>query len=882
MQKKSIIIDGNSLIYRMFFGIKEMSNAKGIPTNAIYGFVGVLWKIQQEYKPDYLGVAFDLKAPTFRHTAYEAYKDGRDKMPEDLVVQLELLKKLLGIMQVAVLELEGYEADDIIGTLAKQGKQVGAKTQIITGDRDSFQLVDDDINILYTTTRSGSNFMVINKEAIQEQYGVSPEELIEVKALMGDKSDNIPGIAGIGEKTALKLIKQYHNLETLYENTADLKGKQKEKIELGKEDAFTSRFLGTICLDVPLEKGVEALAVQPMFNEEAVTMLKELGFKSIIAKLGNESTPQGKALGDVSYMKINKASDLGIVLENLVKTAQLVIHGIQNENGIWLVIGTGNQYYYLSGKELVTAFFSEFMALPNADNILTIGHDLKQMTHLYEKFGAVITNYEFDTLIAAYLLNPADLRYEISELSLKYLEITLESKEEFFGKGKKFTPPESIDDEKLGGYLVSQCRMIHQLKKMMEEKLIEYDMKNLFKDIELPLLQTMAAMETQGFKIDIEALEALSKNFEKRLVVLTNEIYDLAGYEFNINSTKQLGKVLFEDLQLPVIKKTKTGFSTSVEVLEELQPYHEIIDKILEYRSLAKLDSTYGIGLINLVDTQTQKVYTTFNQTVTATGRLSSSEPNLQNIPVRTELGREIRKVFIASTTNHILVGADYSQIELRVLAHLSGDEGLVHAFMENQDIHARTASEIFGIPMDMVTREQRSQAKAINFGLIYGKQAFSLAKELGINRKNAQDYIDMYFKRYPKVLEYMENIKKEAHETGYVTTLWGRRRYIPEISSRNKMIAQSGERMALNTPIQGTAADIIKRAMIAVEGRLRKEGLQTQLILQVHDELILDAPEAEAEKVQKLLIEEMEGAVQLMVPLTVDSHLGKTWFDLK
>lgn len=883
MRKKSILIDGNSLLYRMFYGIREMTTAKGVPTNAIYGFVGVLVKIEQEYRPDYFGVAFDLKAPTFRHKKYADYKAGRDKMPEDLGSQFVLLKELLRKMEVPILELSGYEADDIIGTLAKEGERQEADTFIITGDKDSFQLVDDRISILYTTTRSGNQFTTVDADYIMERYGVTPPELIDVKALMGDPSDNIPGVAGIGEKTAIKLIKAYHTIDGLYDHIDDLKGKQKEKLLNGRDSAYESRFLGEICVMAPVEKHIEDLAFDGMFTDSAKEMLAELEFKSILKKVDGSDAVLTDHQGDMlPFTRVEDQRSLMGLLGQINQFSRVFIYALEEGDALWMALRAGSQYYFLPDAAMVEAFIGGLADIPVADDVEIIGQDLKQLTHIFNRFGGCIPNYTFDTMIGGYLLNPSDSRYHLSALAAKYLDEALPDDEEFFGKGKTKKAAEDMEVGVLAPYTIRLCDALYRLWKLLPEKIEEDGMTCLMDTIELPLLAIMASMEELGFTIDVGALEALSHSFEKRLLELTQEIYDLAGETFNINSTKQLGVVLFDNLKLPVIKKTKTGYSTSVEVLEELKLFHPIIEKILEYRSLSKLDGTYGKGLIKLIDPETHRVYSTFNQTVAATGRLSSSDPNLQNIPVKTELGREIRRVFIPSAPDRILVDADYSQIELRVLAHLSGDENLIDAFKKEQDIHTRTASEIFGVPMDEVTREQRGHAKAINFGLIYGKQAFSLGKELGISRKEAQDYIDTYFARYPKVAAYMENVVTEAKEKGYVTTLWGRRRYLPEIHSRNRMLVQSGERMALNTPIQGTAADIIKKAMITVSARLAQEGLKAKLILQVHDELIVDALESEQEQVLSILIQEMERAAVLSVPLTVDAHCGHSWYEVK
>ncbi|MEG2210391.1 MAG: DNA polymerase I [Eubacterium sp.] len=883
VNKKNILIDGNSLVYRMFYGIHEMSNSKGIPTNAVYGFVNVLVKIQSDYKPDYFAVAFDLKTPTFRHEVYDAYKGGRDKMPEDLEVQMVLLKELLEKMNVPMITLEGYEADDIIGTLAKKGEAENIKTQIITGDKDSFQLVDDYINILYTATRSGSQFVNVDHTYIMERYGVIPKELIDVKALMGDPSDNIPGVAGIGEKTALKLIKEYHNIDTLYENIDDLKGKQKEKLEIGKESAFSSRFLGTVCLDAPVGIELEDIKFESIFNEESIEMLKELEFRSVLSKMTADTNNEKSIIADVEFTTIDNLTEMITTMNRLARKPKLTLYAHQEDERVWVAAYIDGIYYYIKEPDMVHAFFRNLSEIPQADQLQTVGHDLKNLTHIYHRQGSVLVNYTFDSYIAAYLLSPADQRYDLQVIAAKYLDESILNKDDFFGTGKKQVKAETMDAKNMAHYMVKNCQIIHKLEEVLLAEIKKLGMMELFEKIELPLLKVMASMEELGFTVDLHQLETLSLEFEEKLVTLTCAIYQMAEEsDFNINSTKQLGVILFDKLKLPVIKKTKTGYSTNAEVLDQLVLFHPIIQKIIDYRMISKLDSTYGKGLIKLVNPKTHKIYSTFNQTVAATGRLSSSDPNLQNIPVKTEMGREIRKVFVPSDDTHLLVDADYSQIELRVLAHLSGDENLIDTFLKEQDIHTRTASEIFNTPMEEVTREQRSHAKAINFGLIYGKQAFSLGKDLGITRNEAQTYIDLYFSRYPKVMEYMENIKEEAKMNGYVTTIWGRRRYIPEIQSRNRMLVQSGERMALNTPIQGAAADIIKMAMIKVYNRLEKEKLHSKLILQVHDELIIDTLKSEEEQVMRLIIEEMESAAELRVPLTVDAHAGHSWFDIK
>ncbi|KNZ41201.1 DNA polymerase I [Acetobacterium bakii] len=879
---KSILIDGNSLIYRTFYAIREMSNSKGIPTNAIYGFVNILVKIQDEYQPDYLGVAFDLNAPTFRSLAYDEYKGGRHKMPEDLQEQFPILKELLKKMGIAILEVEGYEADDVIGTLANLGSKKGYDTEIITGDRDAFQLVGPRTKVLFTK-KGISQLDEVDEAWIQENYGLTPKDLIDLKALMGDKSDNIPGIPGIGEKTALKLIQKYTTLENLYEHIDEEKGKQKEKLINGKENAYLSRMLGTIVVDVPGFEDFEALSFQPLFNQESIALLKELEFNTLLSKI--EATEEVDTIQKpVEFEWVKTMAEMDTLIQALAKTNEVTVYYHEEEDQTYLTLRVQEIYYYLNpvGVEEL-GFFQKVGDLPNFQTLEFTSQDLKNLIHIFHKNGIDDIKDSFDTYVAAYLLSPGDQRYDLKSAAYKYLKRDVLNDEELFGKGKSLVNADKLDEALLATYMVKNCDTVYHLKAVLTEALEETGMTDLYNTIEIPLLRVMASMETLGFTVDLEQLEALSAEFEKKLTLLTQEIYELAGEsDFNINSPKQLGEVLFENLKLPVIKKTKSGYSTNIDVLEQLVLFHPIVQKIIDYRTLSKLDSTYGRGLMTFVDADTHKIYSTFNQTVAATGRLSSSNPNLQNIPVKTEMGREIRRVFVPSDQDHILVDADYNQIELRVLACLSGDENLIDTFKKDQDIHTRTASEIFDTPLEEVTREQRGHAKAINFGLIYGKQAFSLGKDLGISRKEAQEYIDRYFSRYPKIQAYLANVVKEAKEKGYVTSIWGRRRYIPELNSRNAMLVQAGERMALNTPIQGSAADIIKLAMLRVYDRIKKENLKAALILQVHDELIIDTPKDEQVQVERLIKEEMEGVADFCVAMTVDVHSGSSWFDLK
>ncbi len=885
MKKKLIVIDGNSLLYRMFYGVREMRTAKGIPTNALYGFINVLYKIQYEYRPDYFAIAWDLHTPTFRHQMDPLYKDGRDKMPEDLQTQSNLLMDILQQMHIRNLTAEGYEADDLIGTLSLLGKKRGIHTDIITGDKDSFQLVDDDVHVMYTATRSGSQFVTVDRAYIRERYGVTPSELIEVKALMGDKSDNIPGVTGIGEKTAIKLVQEYGTVENLYARIDEQKGKRKENLINEKDAAFMSKTLGTIVRDAPIAEDFTELEKKEFFTDAVMDTLKELEMHSVIKRIihAKGEAPEKVVVQRVAdYTIIKDYQQLIPLLTDINRVGEVTLHYKREPGFDCLAVLANRLYYYIDTPEIIGHFITGLAEIPEADKVSVIGHDLKQLEHLFENYNGVIVNYGFDTYVGAYLLNPSENRLDITALTARYLDRVLTDEEVFFGKGRNKKSLKDLPAQELAAYMVEECHAVDDLKIVIGDKLSENNLQPLYEDIELPLVKVLAAMEKQGIAVDVPQLEGISQMLEDKQKELEQEIYDLTEQQdFNINSPKQLGAVLFEKLGLPVIKKTKTGYSTSAEVLEQLALFHPVVPKILEYREVAKLDSTYGKGLLRLVDPETRRIYTTFQQTVTATGRLSSTEPNLQNIPIKTETGRQIRKVFVPSDANRLFISADYSQIELRVLAHLSGDETLIESFENEEDIHRRTASEIFNVSMEEVTARQRGQAKAINFGLIYGKQAFSLSKDLDISRKEAQNYIDLYFKRYPKVEKYMVDIVKSAKEQGYVTTLFGRRRYIEEINSRNRLMVQAGERMALNTPIQGTAADIIKIAMIKVYNRLLNEELNATVLLQIHDELLIEAPQSEKEVVLKLLVEEMETAVRLDVPLTVDAKVGNSWYEL-
>lgn len=885
-----VIIDGNSLMYRTFYGIRPMTSKRGVPTNAVYGFANILLNIFENHHPDYIGVAFDEKKPTIRHEKFDDYKAGRLKMPEDLVTQLPLIYEMLDKLNIRKISLEGFEADDLIGTISKTYSAEGTEVKILTGDRDAFQLVDDNITVLFTK-KGISDVDVINEEAIEKLYGegITPNALIEIKALMGDKSDNIPGVAGVGEKTAIKLVQQYENLESIYENIQEQKGKLKERLENDRENAFLSRQLGTIIINVPVDFELDEFKANEYKTKEAANFFMELDIVSISKRLGNidEVKEENTIRSSKDIIDVLDQSTMNSILEKAKEAGQIhmtwyisshmynkrIIHG--------LAIGIKKEIFFFQNNLSEDDFILFFKELMENKEIKKVGHNFKDLMVYCMQNNVDLKSADFDTYIAAYLLEPSDSRYNIDDLAQKYLDVNMKSREEVVGKKKnQISFLEINEDHK--GLLVDNLEALFLLRAIFEEKMKDLNMEHLFKDIEMPLVEVLSSFEYQGFKIDVDELNELDGKFDEELEALTKAIYALSGKEFNINSPKQLGEILFEELKLPVVKKTKTGYSTNAEVLEKLKGEHPIIEKILEYRTLAKLSSTYIKGFKGIIDKEHHKLYSSFHQTITTTGRISSSEPNLQNIPVKIEIGRQIRKIFIPSSKNHILVDADYSQIELRILAHISGDETLIDSFKKGEDIHRRTASEIFNVSLEEVTSLQRSHAKAINFGLIYGKQAFGLSQDIHVTRKEAQEYIDMYFGRYPKVEKYMKDIVLEAKEKGYVTSIFGRRRYIPEINSRNKVIANAGERLALNTPIQGSAADVIKIAMVRVYHEFHKKNLQSKLILQVHDELIVDTKRDEIDIVKEIIKSEMENAVQLSVPLTVDINVGENWYESK
>ena len=834
--KKLLAVDGNSILNRAFYGIRPLSTADGIPTNAVYGMINILHARLSELAPDYAAVAFDLKAPTFRHKKYPEYKAGRHATPDELLTQFPWAKKCCEAMGLRVLEKEGWEADDILGTLADKAEKDGDLAYILTGDRDSLQLISDSTTVLLAANTDTLRF---DRAAFNEKYGVEPEVFVDVKALMGDSSDNIPGVPGIGEKTALKLISEFGTLDGLYEQFEDsaLSDGVKKKLREGRDSAYLSQFLARIDRAAPVDCGIVDLEWHGYKSDELTQLLTRLEFRAFLSKIPaaepetestEEQSPQVKELSDPTELPREKV--YGVVLADDP-----------------VFISDGEETYKLPGSAAEELF-------GDPGFVLSV-FDAKELMHRLDGSGVKCKARLFDAALAAYVLNAQSNTSDVDALALSYL--------------KRST----------GADPASCAAALAQLYTVLDRKLTGGERK-LYEEIELPLSYVLFDMENDGFLIDRAGLAAYSAVLEEKARELEAEIYDLAGTDFNINSPKQLGQVLFDPdrLGLPAFKKNKSGYSTNAEVLEKLRPYHPIIGKILEYRQLVKLNSTYAVGLSAAAD-ENGRVHTTFNQRVTATGRLSSTEPNLQNIPVRTELGRELRRFFTAKD-GYVLIDADYSQIELRLLAAISGDETMQQAFRDGVDIHRVTASQVFGIFPEMVTPELRKRAKAVNFGIVYGIGDFSLAADIGVSRREAGEYIRNYLATYPKIDKYLKDAVSHAREKGYVETLLGRKRYIPELSSQKKTLAAFGERVAMNSPIQGTAADIIKLAMVNTARALRESGADARLILQVHDELLVEAREDCADVAKEILKKEMEHAYEMSVPLDVEINVGKTWYD--
>lgn len=901
MSKKLVLIDGHSILNRAFFGLPDLTNSEGIHTNAVYGFLNIMFKILEEEKPDYLTVAFDVHAPTFRHKMFEGYKGTRKPMADELRQQVPLIKELLTKMGVKIVETEGYEADDILGTLSVRAEKEGMDVAVISGDRDLLQLATDHVMIrIPKTKKTGTEIENYNTKDVIEKYQVTPKEFIDVKALQGDTADNIPGVPGIGEKTAGALISKYHSIEAVHDNAEVIKPPRAGKnIVEYWDQAVMSKVLATIKLDVPVDYDFDDAkleSVASLYTEDAFVMCKRLEFKNLLGRF-NVSAPKinveehftlvtslemadkvlAKAKGrDVAYSLVKGA---GSTAGKGDSDGQLSLFSQTVTNdyaGLAIAYSDEDVYLILTDDKITSQYINDKVSSLDAKS--WIAPDLKANLHVYNpEIDIEDRKKYFDMMIAAYLLNPLIGEYPYDGVAKDYLGLMVPSQKEILGKK---TLSEALTDEldKAMKVLCYEVYIAWKSMPVLSGELKTRGMLSLYREIEMPVAFVLYDMEKEGIAIDRDALKKYGEDLSVSIAELEKRIYEAAGEEFNINSPKQLGVILFEKLQMPNSKKTKTGYSTSAEVLEKLAVDYPIVSDILEYRQLTKLKSTYADGLANYID-ETGKIHTTFNQTITATGRLSSTEPNLQNIPIRIELGKMIRKVFHPAKGN-LFVDSDYSQIELRVLAHVADDEKLIEAFQNGQDIHRTTASHVFGVPFDEVTDLQRRNAKAVNFGIVYGISAFGLSQDLNISRKEAQEFIDKYFETYPKIKAFLDSTVEQAKKDGYIKTLFNRIRPIPELSSSNFMQRQFGERVAMNSPIQGTAADIIKIAMIRVHDRLIRDKLKSKLILQVHDELLIETLEEEKEQVIALLEEEMKNAVKLKVSMEVGTETGYDWYD--
>lgn len=873
--EKLLILDANSIVNRAFYAVKLLTTKDGFNTNAIFGFLNILFKYIEEINPDYIAAAFDLPAPTFRHKMFDGYKATRHKMPDELAEQIPVLKEILTAMNITIYEKAGYEADDIIGTVSRVCTEENVCCCVLTGDRDDLQLASENVLIHLVTTRMGNtNTEVFDDKKVFEKYGVTPGEFIDLKAIMGDSSDNIPGVRGIGEKGATALIQKFHSVDGIYENleSEQITKSIRVKLENGKDDAYLSKTLATIDQNVPISISISETKIKDYDNDALFKLFNRLEFRSFIKKMNIVVENDDKQTNDDFFSNTTFKTALDKDELKTLLNKNDICFFIEKNLGQIVFCGDENCCYRASIIENIE-ILKEFFESNRSKNT----HGLKNVLTYLNDLGIDAKSIDFDSEIAAYLIEPSRKSYDLEGLAEDFLKITLNDKENEDGQLclDNFTG----EDDNL---LMKKVLTIRALKEYETEYLYNNGMYDLFSTIEMPLVYVLASMEKIGFKIDTNSLAEFGKKLSMEIGRLTDTIYELSGHEFNINSPKQLGIVLFEELGLKAKKKTKSGYSTNAEVLEKLKYDHPIVEKILEYRTLNKLNSTYVDGLMAVIDKKTDKVYSSFNQTVTVTGRISSTEPNLQNIPVRTPLGREMRKMFVAESDNFVLVDADYSQIELRVLAHISGDKNMIEAFRSGYDIHTATAAKVFGVDKEHVTGEMRSAAKAINFGLVYGMGEFSLSQDLHISVRAAKDYIDDYLGSYPDVKQYMKDTVEFAKKNGYVKTIFGRRRELPEINSSNYQIRSFGERAAMNAPVQGTAADIIKLAMINVYRRLKEENMTSRLILQVHDELIVEAAKDEVDKVCDILKTEMENAVSLSVPLKVDMQVGHSWYDTK
>ena len=862
--EKLLILDGNSLMNRAFYAVPLLSTQEGIHTNAIVGFTNMLLKMQQDIKPDYIVSTFDKKAPTFRHLEYKDYKAGRKAMPSELAEQFPIVKEILSLMSITIFEMDGFEADDLIGTVAKECEKNNIEVYIVTGDKDALQLATKNIKIVLTK-KGVSETEVYDEDKMKEEYGITPTQFIDAKGLMGDTSDNIPGVPGVGPKTAYKLIKEYGSVEEVLRHIDDISGKKlKENLTQYSEQAIFSKKLATIKIDVPVEFSLDEIKSREAFELEK---LRRLLFKLELKKLLKIFSEEKKE-EPLEYIKIESLETLNKLREE-IKDYFCFTFEVENQE-LFSKLTIKNIFLETEGKNYIIPFenlknsqecIGVIKNLFENTSLRKISHDAKNIITALRKQGININNLIFDTAIGAYLVDSSRGKYHLIDLISQYLQIELNGQDEEL-------------QVKINSYLF-------KLYEVLNKKIKEAEMEKLLFEVELPLEKVLSSMESLGFNINKDKLFELREKFQKEIKETQEEIYSLAQEEFNINSPKQLGVILFDKLDLPVIKRTKTGYSTNADVLEKLKDKHPIINKVTFFRQLSKLYSTYIEGLLAVID-QDGFIHSNFNQTVTTTGRLSSTEPNLQNIPIKYEMGREIRKVFIPRNEGDVILSADYSQIELRVLADIADDKNMIDAFKHHSDIHTKTASEVFKVPIDEVTSTMRSSAKAVNFGIVYGISDFSLAEDLKITKKEAKEYMEIYLERYPNIKKYLHEILEEAKEKGYVKTIMNRRRFIPEINASNKIVKAFGERLAMNAPIQGSAADIIKIAMVKVYEELKNRNLKSKIILQVHDELILNVPKEELEEVKDLVKEKMENVIDLKVPLEVDINIGDTWYDAK
>ena len=901
--KKIMILDGNSLLFRAFYALPPLKTKKGQYTNAVYGFLSMLYKLIDTYSPEYLCVAFDPEKPTFRHQQYKDYKATRQKAPSELVQQFQLIRDVLDIHRIKRVEVEGFEADDLAGTFACAAKEQVTDVYLVTSDKDYLQLIDENVKVILTK-KGVSNTEEMDLKSMEEEYGLTPEQFVDLKSLMGDSSDNIPGVSGVGEKTALKLMQEYKSLDNIYENIDSIKGKLKEKLEADKMQAYMSQTLARIITDIPIEFDIEEFKMQKPDMKKLSELYDELEFRVFKKRIAEEipaddsgrqislfdagtadrSAPPVKC--DIIYIGDNNLNAIDNAITKSKKTSvKFLLDGERalTSNAIALGISDGDKIYYIDfekadGNKVIESLKDIF----ESRDIAVWGHNLKNEIIYLMKNNIQINNIKFDSEIGKYLLNPSESSYSIDKIAYEFMNTEIPSENQILGTGVKRKTFKELGLEERKTYIFNYLNTVNKAQKQISSDINELQMTSLYENIELPLIEVLAYMEFVGFKVDLNVIDKLGVHFQEEISELEKTIYELAGESFNINSPKQLSVILFEKLGLPIIKKTKTGISTDIEVLERLSSEHEIVEKIIEYRSMVKLNSTYVEGLKSAVNKDTGRVHSIFNQTIASTGRISSTEPNLQNIPTRTPEGRELRKAFIPED-NYSLCDADYSQIELRVLSHLANEQNLIDAFEHDLDIHAKTASQVFHVELSEVTPEMRSRAKAVNFGIVYGISDYGLSRDLKIPRKEAKKYIDNYMAYYSNIEKYMKDIIEQGKKDGYVTTYFGRRRYIPELSSRNFNIRSFGERIALNTPVQGTAADIIKAAMVGVYNRLKNNKMKSKLILQVHDELIIEAYEEELEEVKVILKEEMENVVvDFKVRLKSDISTGGSWYEAK